>query len=373
MHLHIVSFDIPWPANYGGVIDVYHKIRALAEQGVSIYLHCFQYGRERADELNLFCKEVNYYPRKPMLHSLPVQYPHIVSSRRSGKLLKRLREDDFPILFEGIHTTYYLSHPRLEERTKLVRMHNIEWEYYYQLGQREGQYWNRQYYLAESRQLQHFENILAYANHILTISPKDTAYYKERFDEVSYLPAFHANPGISSKTGRGKYCLYHAKLSVPENHEAALFLIKEVFHYVKAPLVIAGLEPLPELIALINEYDHITLRHNLGDGEMLDLMREAHIHVLPTFQSTGIKLKLINSLFTGRYVLVNPQMVHQTGLEFSTEVAREGDGFREAVKRLMEQPFTEIELAQRRANLGKTFSNALNAKGIVELLGSLSE
>ena len=46
LHLHIISFDIPWPANYGGVIDVFYKAKALSEKGVKVHLHCFQYGRK---------------------------------------------------------------------------------------------------------------------------------------------------------------------------------------------------------------------------------------------------------------------------------------------------------------------------------------
>ena len=46
LHLHIISFDIPYPANYGGVIDVYYKAKALSEKGVKVHLHCFQYGRK---------------------------------------------------------------------------------------------------------------------------------------------------------------------------------------------------------------------------------------------------------------------------------------------------------------------------------------
>ncbi|MCX6283192.1 MAG: mannosyltransferase, partial [Bacteroidetes bacterium] len=41
-HLHIVSFDIPYPPDYGGVIDVYYKIKTLSEAGVKIHLHCFE-------------------------------------------------------------------------------------------------------------------------------------------------------------------------------------------------------------------------------------------------------------------------------------------------------------------------------------------
>ncbi len=41
----------------------------------------------------------------------------------------------------------------------------------------------------------------------------------------------------------------------------------------------------------------------------------AQINVLPTFQATGIKLKLLMALYTGRHCIVNQPMVDNTGLE----------------------------------------------------------
>ncbi len=83
-HLHIISFDIPYPPNYGGVIDVYYKIRTLYKLGIKIHLHCFEYpGRDRSPELNSFCEEVFYYPRKTGLRSAFSLAPYIVSSRKS--------------------------------------------------------------------------------------------------------------------------------------------------------------------------------------------------------------------------------------------------------------------------------------------------
>ena len=29
-HLHIVAFNVPLPANYGGVIDVFYRLKALS-------------------------------------------------------------------------------------------------------------------------------------------------------------------------------------------------------------------------------------------------------------------------------------------------------------------------------------------------------
>lgn len=368
MHLHIISFDIPYPPNYGGVIDVFYKIKALKELGVRIYLHCFEYGRERSKELEQFCEVVHYYPRKNMIASLPLKMPHIVKSRRSKELLERLQEDSYPILFEGLHTCYYLDSIYLQYRQKFVRMHNVEWQYYHALAQRESRFTHKNYLLLESQRLQNFEAILSHADHIFAISPKDTAYFKHDFHHISYLPAFHPNNRIASIVGQGKYCLYHAKLSVAENHEAAMFLIHEVFAEINVPLIIAGSEPLPDLILAISEYDHINLRHNPGDGEMIDLIRKAHIHVLPTFQDTGIKLKLLTALFNGRFCLVNESMVSQTGLEDYCLVAHNPGEFKRLIIQLMKHDFSPLEIGKRQKLIEGTFSNKLNAEKIVGLL-----
>ena len=58
LKLHIVSFDNPYPPNYGGVIDVFYKLKHLHASGVKIYLHAFEYGRKPAKELNQFCEKV---------------------------------------------------------------------------------------------------------------------------------------------------------------------------------------------------------------------------------------------------------------------------------------------------------------------------
>ena len=83
-HLHIVSFNVPYPPDYGGVIDVFYKIKALKEAGVQIHLHCYEYGREAAPELDTLCKSVNYYHREKRLRDLSSLKPFIVKSRRDS-------------------------------------------------------------------------------------------------------------------------------------------------------------------------------------------------------------------------------------------------------------------------------------------------
>ena len=124
-HLHIVSFNVPYPPDYGGVIDVFYKIKALSQLGIKIHLHCFNYGRDESEELAKICETVNYYPRKKFYQAIYSNVPYIVGSRQSGELLTNLTNDNYPVLFEGLHTCFYLKHPALEGKLKAVRMHNV--------------------------------------------------------------------------------------------------------------------------------------------------------------------------------------------------------------------------------------------------------
>jgi hypothetical protein len=90
MYLHIVSFDIPYPANYGGVIVIFNQIKSLHAQGVKVILHCFQYGKRTPQaELEKYCHEVHYYKRNMSLFTQVSLLPFIMNSRLSSAMLKR--------------------------------------------------------------------------------------------------------------------------------------------------------------------------------------------------------------------------------------------------------------------------------------------
>ncbi|MDZ4666437.1 MAG: glycosyltransferase [bacterium] len=366
--IHIIAFDIPFPANYGGVIDVFYRIKALHELGVSIKLHCFSYGnRQEALALEKYCDQVFYYPRKKF--SFDILKPYIVSTRSSELLLENLLKDEDPILFEAIHSCYYLNHPKLSGRFKMVRMHNIEHDYYELLARSEPKFLQRTYYEIESILLRRYESILNHADVILTISHKDKNCLQTRFgNRVKLLPAFHGNTSVNSKLGRGDYCFYHGKLSVAENNLAAIFLVKEVFSLIKVPFIIAGDGISSDLRKAIMPYDHIKLIEGIGPEEINDLIQNAHINVLPTFQPTGIKLKLVNVLFQGRFMLANTHMVNATGLEDACIIEDNPIKMSELIVELMKRDFKEDDLSQRRMVLGSQFNVLENAKMLIELL-----
>ena len=100
-YLNIVSFNIPYPANYGGVIDVYYKLEALRACGVKLILHCFEYERPHAPELESICDKVFYYKRRTGVIANLTWLPYNVYSRKDHRLIENLLQNDYPILFAG--------------------------------------------------------------------------------------------------------------------------------------------------------------------------------------------------------------------------------------------------------------------------------
>ncbi|MDC0467848.1 glycosyltransferase, partial [Bacteroidia bacterium] len=308
--LHIVAFDVPFPANYGGVIDIYYKIKAIYEEGIDIKLHVYNYGRKLSkSELSKYCSEINYYSRKIYKNPFMGTLPYIVNSRNSSDLLNNLQKDQAPILFEGLHCTYYLAHPSLQNRVKIVRTHNIEHHYYKHLESSESKYFKKYFFRIEAEKLKKHQEILKHANIIAAISPNDTSYFNKKFGNTIYIPAFHSNNKMVKPDNNGDFVLYHGNLSVPENYNAAKQLILNVFSKIKTRAIIAGNNPPKELITLCNMHQNVELKYNLSTDEIHQLIENAHINVLYTNQNTGIKLKLLNALYLGRFSIVNSLMV----------------------------------------------------------------
>ncbi|MBL7778724.1 MAG: mannosyltransferase [Chitinophagales bacterium] len=367
-HLHVVSFNVPYPPDYGGVIDVFYKLKALHSLGVKIHLHCFTYGREESKELADICETVNYYPRKKFYQAIYSSIPYIVGSRQSDELLSNLTADEYPVLFEGLHTCFYLNHPALKGKVKAVRMHNVEWDYYRSLKESESNYLIKFYLDQESKKLKKFEDELKSADKIFAISKADYEYLRQSFEQISYVSAFHNNEEVTSQPGKGAYILYHGNLSVAENNQAAMFLVKKVAEGLPFRFIFAGKNPTAALKKEIKNIPNIELIENPPFEKMAELITNAHINLLYTFQQTGIKLKLLNSLYRGRFVVVNSKMVNNTGLETFCYREDNPNVTQRILTNLMGMDFAEHDIQKRKTQLESKFGNKHNASIIVKEL-----
>ena len=367
-YIHIVSFDIPYPADYGGVIDVFYKVKALSEQGVKIILHCFEYGRNRNDIFNNYVEKIYYYPRILNKRNLFSFLPYIVATRESDSLINNLLKDEFPILFEGLHCCFYLNDDRLKNRIKVARTHNIEHDYYSNLAVVEKKWQKKLYFKIESAKLKFFESNLSKASIIAAISKNDTIYFSSKYSNCIHVSAFHPHENIDIKTGIGKYALYHGNLGVGENNQAALFIVNSIFKWIDYPLIIAGNKASEELIEAVKNFQNITILQNVDNDYINELIENAQINILPTFQSTGIKLKLLAALYKGRHCLVNSPMVVNTGLESLCEIADDAELMKKKIIELSKIEFTESMMAKRKKLLINDFSNTTSVKKLIETI-----
>jgi hypothetical protein len=366
--LNIITLNIPYPPDYGGMIDSYHRIRLLNEAGVGIFLHSFCYGRAHSPELESLCRSVKYYRRDDAFPKQFTPVPYIVSTRISAEMVKNLAENDHPILFDGIHTTGIITHPVLVNRKKIVRMHNIEHEYYTTLARNEKNYLSRIYYKVESARLRRYEKVLSHADHILSVSPSDNDYFNRNYHNSILIPSSHPFDKNETLPGSGDYIVFHGDLSVNENSEIAQFLATEVFPHIECRCVIAGKNP-PELLKkVVNKNNNTELIANPAIGEMTRLIKEAHINILPVKRMNGLKLKLLFALFSGRHLIINQEMAK--GLEPAGQfhIADSSREMISIISQLMKQPFTGEMILEREKFLSKYFNNKENIGKLTGLI-----
>ena len=365
--LHIVCHDVPYPPDYGGVFDLYYKIRTLHEEGIQIQLHCFTSGREEQPILNTLCAEVFYYPRRTGHKGFSHQIPYIVCSRSSPELLERLLLDEYPILLEGVHCTYLMQDKRFASGKILLRLHNVESVYYKQLAICSHSWFKKLYYLHESSVLKKYERRIAAHWPVLAVtqSDADQAAITYQSKNISVIPVFLPFQHVESPQGTGCYCLYHGNLSVEENEKAALWLLENVFSSLPIPFLIAGKNPGAKLFRAVEHFKNCCLVPDPSDQELKDLIKKAQLHVIPSFNCTGIKLKLLNALFNGRHCVVNAEAVKGTGLQEVCHLAEGADEFKLVIETLYERPFTYLDLQYRREKLLNQYDNHQTATRLI--------
>ena len=128
----------------------------------------------------------------------------------------------------------------------------------------------------------------------------------------------------------------------------------------------AGLNPTNRLKQAAAKYNNVCLEINPSEDRMEELVKNAQVHVLVTFQETGLKLKLLNTLFAGRHVC---QCVAGSGLDNLCCIANTADDLVLACNQYMEMPFHVASIEERIKMLIPQFSNLEQARRLAEMMG----
>jgi hypothetical protein len=371
LRINVVAFDVPFPADYGGVIDVFYKLRWFKARNVSVILHCFTYGRQPSAFLDELCEKVYYYRRRTGARANSGLLPYTVASRRSAELERNLLSNNYPIFFEVLHTCYLLDDKRFSHRLKIFRHSNIEHDYYRMLSLSEKKLIKKFYLLVESFRLKRFEKVVGKADVIFAVNQKDTDYFLRKYPAVKavFLPSFHPYEEVQVNEGHGKYILFHGNLGISENYESAAWLIDNVFSQVVFEVIIAGKNPPDHLRRKIALHRNIHLIADPTGEKMDELIANAQIHCLHTHQPTGLKLKLLHVLFRGRFIIANRELIDGTGLHDSSSLILTGTAneFVSQINNYFNSEFTMQHILER-VGMVRPFRNQENIAKIIDVI-----
>ena len=278
-----------------------------------------------------------------------------------------LLKDSFPVLFEGLHSTAILDSCMEAKKRVLIRAHNIEHSYYRGLAGSTRNPFHKLFFLSEAAKLKSYEKIMTRADQILSIAKHETVYFNEQYGNAIYVPAFHRFEQVKSRPGSGTYILYHGNLGVVENSEMFLSLAREHLSRLPYQVIVAGKNPSARFRKKVSRFPNIKLVADPSDKDLDKLISEAHINLLLTKQSTGIKLKLLHALFAGRHCLVNKEMVEGSGLDKLCSILGNNRNLESIIDALMLQSFNESQIRTRKKALME-ISNRAGAEIILRLL-----
>lgn len=365
--LHIVSFDNPFPPKYGGVIEVFYKIKALHEIGYKIHLHCFvNVVPNEFSELQKLCETVYFYKNKYNPFYFFSRIPFSVISRNEKKIVENLNNVEAPILFESLKTTFFSKNIALKNRLKILRLHNIEQDYFEGISKSEKNWLKKLLYRFEGKKYQNYEKVIHNFNHVISLSQFENNYINKEFKNSTYIPVFHGNSKVLNLDGFGKYAIYHGDLKTSDNRKAVEYLVEIFKSKSDYKLIIASDSNEAFVKNAIGKSENIEFIFLKSFTHLQELLKGAHINLVISFQKSGTKLKLINSLFNSRFCIINENIIDDEEVaKFCIKITNT-DELISKIDALIAVPYTDYET--RKNSLENYLSDKKNAEKLHDLI-----
>ncbi len=367
--LHIISFNYPYPPSYGGIIDVYYKIKALSDLGIKIHLHCFidQIPGKIDVEIKEITENVFFYKKKknPLLYFSGT--PFAAAIRNSEVLLKNLERDKAPILFEGLQTAHIIQFLKDNNHKLYLRYHNNETEYYKGLSLSEKNLFKKIIYRIESlKYIRYQKKLLKKFEAVFCLSEKEYKEVETYSENAQLIHIFHGNQSVKQLNKKGNYFLFHGDLTTADNKRAlneTIDLFKTLPQY---QLVVASDRASEDIKRKISEVANISLTPIQTTEKLHHLLENAHGNILVSYQNSGTKVKLFNTLYNSRFVIINGNITDDPVL---TGLCLYGADINEIRQKIITSAEKDYDAAENRKEiLEKTHSDKAKAEEIVKII-----
>lgn len=344
--LHLISFDQPYPPNYGGIIDVFFKLRALHQAGCVIYLHCFSFNGQPNEELNRYAEKVYYYKIKQSPFFIFKKNPLSIASRNGKQLAQNIAKMKAPILFESLKTIDVLRFIEPDFSPIFLRLHNIEKDYFKGIANSETNLLKRILFNLEAYKYKGIEESLNRFQKVFTLSKYENNYVNTRAKNACFIPVFHGNTAVKDLSKFGDFALYHGDLRASDNRKVVAYLI-ELFRDLPYPLKIASSTQQEWVNKQIGDSENIQFVQLVDFKHLLQLFEQAHINISWSFQQSGTKLKVINALFNSRYSIINTNIIDDPVVNDLCISVENTQQLKEAILHYKEMPYEQYVVRNR--------------------------
>jgi glycosyltransferase involved in cell wall biosynthesis len=359
----IVTFDLPFPDDYGGVKDVWGKIKFFQQFDYQIDLVAVYQDKSRLlpfEEYNNRYKIFNTYccfeqKLKP-LDLLSIKPVSMVYRKLSSVNLELCRQQlnrhyDF-ILVEHLKTleTYLSLKPYISADKVFLRVHNIESKHFQYFAIQEKtnllKSWS---YWVESFKYKWIEkniNLLSIFDRLLFISETEADSNNDKSKTQVLRPYVQLEKIASIDNdflNRDNFILYVGNLDLPDNKSSAIDIVRQLEPLLKknvVNLVIAGKLTKPDNLFLksISNTPNLKFVFNATSEELYDLYYRAKIFFNYSLNLSGVKLKLFEAFAFGLPTLSNQIGYIGSGLEDSVfDVDRlDGDRLEKTIVKLIQ-------------------------------------
>lgn len=335
MNIAVLSPEAVVPANTGGRIVVYNKIKYLHELGHRIYLFCITdsdvESSIQTNEICLIVEECHNYNRNSyklnnVLHALSL--PYATASRTNSELIKDLqalisREQIDLIDVEFPQMAQNVIKSSVSKKIKCVLSeHNIEYRSMHSIALTMQNPIQKAVYLLDSRRLRSYEEKLIRSNRFdgyTFVSSDDMKFFQREhrnLQEKCHLVPIGAEDHRMDVSDNPRNIVIVGKMSYKPNVEGVLWFYNNAWPFIrkkcpKTNVYIVGKDPDQSLLDINDDRVKVT-----GTVDSVEpYYKDSCVAVIPIFAGGGVKTKLIEASSHRMPIVCTPQST--TGTEFA--------------------------------------------------------
>lgn len=361
MSLHIITSKVPDRYSYDGSADMYWKIIAFQKAGIDCILHIIHRPAAIQDAIRVHCSKIYFYERAKGHSSFSLKAPISVNRMYNQHLLERLKEDNDPIFFDGIQTTFYLTLPEISKRVHFIQIRNTFSKKHHNIFNLNNSFSAKTNEILKSLvytfyQKNIFKKAWILSEHLLNHSTLHDDTFKKLI-----LPPFIGLPISRSQPGLGNYCILHGDFKDPMTSNFAIWLLDQIFSKIDIPLVVAGKYPSNKLEIAAHRKLHTCLVADPSEPELTELISKSQICIHFSLKEHIIDQSTILSMQYGRHIIKIEDEIIQ-GMEAGKEALMN------QIKMTFTQPYSEDDLEIRAQELHKLSQDTASVSKIKSII-----